>query len=105
MRTAARIAWLAVGLGLSTGCPSPQTTRLPTLAPAPNAIERRSLGHYDPLPDPVLGPETESRPREFLRPREPQRQAREGQLLPGVPAGPVPPGYPTGAYRNNAVVH
>ena len=69
-----------------------------------NAAERRSLGHYDPLPDRNLGPDTDSRPREFIEARDPQRKAQEGQLLQGAPAGPMPSGYSTGAYRDGDVV-
>jgi hypothetical protein len=103
-RRAARIGWLGVCLAAAAGCPSPATTRLPTLAPAPNAVERQSLGHFDPLADPDLGPDTESRPREFREPREQQRQALEGRLLRGAPAGPTAPGLSSGAYRDGDVV-
>lgn len=95
---------LAAGLVLLAGCLNPGTTRLPTVAPAPNAVERRSLGHFDPFADRDLGPETDTRPREFLEARDPQRQSLEGRFLQGAPAGPVPPGYSTGAYRDADVV-
>ncbi|HEX6987352.1 MAG TPA: hypothetical protein VF170_18385 [Planctomycetaceae bacterium] len=104
MTGAARTAWLGAALAALSGCLNPATTRLPTLAPAPNAVERRSLGHFDPLPDRDLGPDTDSRPREFLEAREPQRQAQEGRLLQGAPAAPVAPGFSTGAYRDGDVV-
>lgn len=93
-----------IPLALIVGCLNPATTRLPTLAPGHPAAERRSLSHYDPLPDQSLGPETDSRPPDFSRAREPQRRSLEGQLLPGAPAGPVPPGFSTGAYRDLEVV-
>ena len=104
MSAAARI----LGVGLLTtvlcGCLNPQTTRLPTLMPAPNAVERRSLGHFDPLPDRNLGPDTNARPAEFIEGRNPQRQSLEGRYLQGTPAVPVPPGYSSGAYRDGDVV-
>jgi hypothetical protein len=103
MTVNSRGAWLAIGLALS-GCLNPATTRLPSCAPAPNAVERRSLGHYDPLPDRNLGPDTDSRPREFIEARDPQRQSQEGRLLQDAPAGPAPSGYSTGAYRDGDVV-
>lgn len=93
-----------IPLLLLTGCLNPATTRLPTLAPGYPPAERRSLSHHDPLPDESLGPETDSRPPDFTRAREPQRRAIEGQFLQGAPAGPVPPGYPTGAYRDSDVI-
>ena len=102
----ARNAWLGVfSAALAAGCFNPATTRLPTLAPAPNALERQSLGHFDPYPDPDLGPETDSRPQEFPQPREQERAALEGRLLRGAPpAGPTPPGFSSGAYRDGDVV-
>ena len=103
MTGSARIAWLSVSIALA-GCLNPATTQLPTCMPAPNAVERRSLGHFDPLPDRNLGPDTDTRPREFLEARDPQRRAQEGQLLPGTPAGPAPPGFSTGAYPDGDVV-
>ncbi|MGC1275148.1 MAG: hypothetical protein WBC44_15700 [Planctomycetaceae bacterium] len=103
MAVATRTAWLAITLALS-GCLNPATTRMPTCAPASVASERRSLGHYDPLPDRNLGPDTDSRPREFIEARDPQRQSQEGQLFQGAPAGPVPSGYSAGAYRDGDVV-
>ena len=102
-RIAAAFAGLTPFVGLA-GCLNPVNTKLPTVAPAPNAVERRSLGHFDPLPDRDLGPETDSRPREFLEGREPQRQSLEGRFLGGAPAGTAPPGYSTGAYRDGDVV-
>ncbi len=107
MTVAVRAAWLILCGAIcvtSAGCCNPATTRLPTLAPSPLAAERRSLGHYDPLPDRNLGPDTDSRPREFLQARDPQRQSQEGRLLQGAPPGPVPPGYSSGAYRDHDVV-
>ena len=98
-----RKIWPAALIGLA-GCLNPATTRLPTCGQAPPAVERQSLGHFDPFPDPNLGPDTDSRPPSFAQPREPQRQALEGQLLRGAPAGAVPPGYTNGAYRDGDVV-
>ena len=103
MTAAARTIGLFGLLGL-TGCLNPATTRLPTCGLPPASVERRSLGHFDPFPNPDLGPETFSRPPDFVQPRDPERQAREGQLLRGVPATPVPPGYSSGAYRDGDVV-
>ena len=94
-------AWLA-----AAGCINPRTTELPTLRPSrPPAAERRSLERFDPFPDPTLGPETETRPESFQRGREPQRRAQENQHFQGAaPAGPVAPGYSSGAYRDGDVV-
>lgn len=87
------------------GCFNAGWTRMPTCAPSPHESERRSLGHYDPLPDRNLGPDTESRPREFIEARDPQRSSQEGQLFQGAPpVGPLPPGYSTGAYRDADVI-
>jgi hypothetical protein len=99
----ARTIGLAALTGLA-GCLNPATTRLPTLGMPPAAVERQSLGHFDPFPDPNLGPETGTRPPDFVEPRDPTRSAREGQLLRGAPAGPVAPGFSTGAYRDSDVV-
>ncbi len=104
MAGSVRSAFFSVSIVALVGCLNPATTRLPTLAPAPNGMERQSLGHFDPLPDPDLGPDTESRPNEFREPREQQRQAAEGRLLQGAPVGPVPPGFSSGAYRDGDVV-
>lgn len=104
MTHAARtIGLLAVFAG-AAGCLNPATTRLPTCGLPPAPVERQSLGHFDPFPDPDRGPETFSRPPDFVQPRDPQRQAREGQLLRGAPAGPVAPGFSSGAYRDGDVV-
>jgi hypothetical protein len=79
-------------------------TRLPTLATGPPALEKRSFEHFDPYADDKLGPETHTRPSAFEQSREPQRNAIEGQIMQGAPAGPVPPGFSTGAYRDGNVV-
>jgi hypothetical protein len=100
-----RTIWLAAALAGLAGCPNPMTTRLPTLAPAPNAAERQSQGHFDPYPDPNLGPETNTRPRDFQMPRTQQRQASEGRMFQGAPpAGSAAPGFSTGAYREDGEV-
>ena len=100
-----RATCVTIAAAAISGCINSRNTRLPSLVPAPNAIERRSLGHFDPLPDRNLGPETNTRPAEFIEGRDPQRQSLEGQYLEGAPAGPVAPGYPTGAHREGNVVH
>ncbi len=92
---------LASGL---VGCLTPHTTRFPTCRIASPWAERQSLGHHDPLPDRSLGPDTDSRPREFLDGRTQTRQAIEGNLMPNAVPGPVPPGYSSGAYRDSEVV-
>ena len=86
------------------GCCNPATTRLPTWRPGRPYVERQSLGHYDPLPAPDLGPETHTRPLSFQEGRSQTRQALEGNVVPTYPAGPTPPGYSNGAYRNTDVV-
>ena len=91
-------------LASGSGCLNPATTRLPTCAVGAPWAERQSMGHYDPLPDPNLGPETNSRPRAFREPRTQERQAVEGNLMPGPPAAPIAPGFSSGAYRDNNVV-
>ena len=98
---------MTLGLAASgVGCLNPATTRLPTCAVGSPWAERQSLGHHDPLPDPDLGPDTNSRPRSFMEGRSQERQAIEGNLMPGAPVapGPVPPGFSSGAYRDRDVV-
>lgn len=104
MAGASRVICLTTLLTGLAGCLNPATTRLPTCAQSPQSIERRSLGHFDPFPDPDLGPETGSRPPDFTEPRDQTRAAREGQILRGAPAGPVAPGFSSGAYRDGDVV-
>ena len=86
------------------GCLNPGTTRLPSLATGPPALERRSFEHFDPYADDKLGPETNTRPPSFENAREPQRRAIEGQMLRGTPVVPTAPGFTTGAYRDDDVV-
>ncbi|MBA3314644.1 MAG: hypothetical protein M3552_07700 [Planctomycetota bacterium] len=104
MTRAACVNAFAMCLAALAGCLSPATTRLPTLATGPPALERRSFEHFDPYADDKLGPETNTRPPSFENSREPQRKAIEGQFMQGAPAGPVPPGYTNGAYRDSDVV-
>ncbi len=104
MTHAAQLSVFALSLAALSGCLSPATTRLPTLATGPPGLERRSFEHFDPYADDKLGPETNTRPPSFQDGREPQRKAIEGQFMQGAPAGPVPPGYTNGAYRDGDVV-
>lgn len=102
-----RQAWLALGFLMvvsGAGCLNPATTKLPTCRVQPLWAERQSLSHYDPLPDPNLGPETHTRPLWFQEGRTQTRQALEGRVVPTAPAGPSPPGFSNGAYRNSNVV-
>jgi hypothetical protein len=94
---------VAIAIACLAGCPTPDNTRFPTLAPRPPAIERQSYQRHDPYPNENLGPETFTRPREFREQREEPRRVREGQPLPGVfvPETIGPPA--TGAQYRDAV--
>ncbi len=91
----------AMGLAVAiAGCPNPQTTRLPTLAPQNPYAERAASQRHDPFPLDDLGPETYVRPPDFEDPRSQPRRAQDGQLYRGLPEGAVgTPPIPSSGYR------
>lgn len=68
---------MLAGMLLCAGCFSPRTTRLPNLVPGNNRIERQAAQTKDPYPIADLGPELDSRPREFLEPRSQARLSKD----------------------------
>ena len=91
----------AMGLAVAiAGCPNPQTTRFPTLAPQNPHAERAASQRHDPFPLEDLGPETSVRPRDFEAPRTQPRRAQDGRLYQGLPdAGIGAPQIPSSGYR------
>jgi hypothetical protein len=101
--------WIATGavtLALA-GCVTPWNTRLPTLEPGVPAAERRSYEIHDPYPEPDLGPETQTRPRDFAEPRSQPRRLIEGRMLRDMAPGSVPagPALPPSAVQYPQSVH
>jgi hypothetical protein len=90
--------WMALAAAVcgAAGCITPWNTRLPTLQPVIPAVERRAAEIHDPYAVPDLGPETQTRPPNFVEPRSEQRRLIEGRMLRdalpgGVPAAPALP--------------
>ncbi|MFN9720155.1 MAG: hypothetical protein ACK58L_15765 [Planctomycetota bacterium] len=83
-----------------------QKTRFPTWQAWFPAAENEAYERQSPFPDPDLGPDTETTPRGYDRPRSVDRRAAEQRLLQGVPVGPeaVPRGVPQGRRDYNQVV-
>lgn len=84
------------GLALTLGCGSAFSTRPPNIGSRGAQIEKRMLEYYDPFPDRSVGPDVQSRPREFSVQRAAPRRAVESQVRPGFPAtfGPSAPRWP-----------
>jgi hypothetical protein len=83
-------------LFVSSGCPSPLTTRLPQVLPSNKYVERNRYERHDPFELEDMGPSMMIRPRGFESPRNPARRAAEQRTFQGlnmdrVPAGPTPP--------------
>ena len=78
-----------------SGCITPENTRFPTFFRANPYSERASYEQSDPLADPVIGPSTEARPRDFAKPRTIERRAAQQRLLRGLPQEPeaIPPNW------------
>ena len=105
-----RTRTLGCGLALSLaivvpGCITSANTRMPTFLRAHPASERASLQRSDPLPDPDIGPSTESRPPDFAQPRTIERRAAEQRILRGLPSDPesIPP--PLTQRRHDSAVY
>ncbi|WP_310821190.1 hypothetical protein [Stratiformator vulcanicus] len=81
--TAAGLAALAVS---ATGCFNAAKTRLPSVGLPPDPVERQSLQRFDPFPDQSIGPDTDSRPRDFQSTYGDQRRLTGTDIL-----GPVAP--------------
>ncbi len=107
VRASARSKVFVILLGLIhlTGCLNPNFTRLPSWYAAFPAAENAAYNRQDPFPDPDIGPETDSSPRGYERPRSTARQAAEQRLFQGLPVGPegVPPGVPQSKNNSQAV--
>ncbi|HQZ67586.1 MAG TPA: hypothetical protein PLY87_20995 [Planctomycetaceae bacterium] len=106
-RASARLKVFVLLLGLTSlaGCLNPNFTRLPSWYASFPASENAAYNRQDPFPDPDIGPETDSSPRGYERPRSTARQAAEQRLFQGLPVGPegVPPGIPQGKNNSQAV--
>lgn len=88
---------LVVGIA---GCPNPQNTRFPTLAPQNPYSERAASQRHDPFPIDDLGPDTGVRPPDFEDPRTQPRRAQDGRLYQGLPEGTIgAPQIPSSGYR------
>ncbi len=75
---------LSAALLMSAGCVSPFTTRLPTLGFNAPLAEKRAYERHDPFPNEDFGPDTQTRPRGFVEPRNEERKALEGRMLNGL---------------------
>lgn len=92
----------AVGLlTLLAGCVTPWNTQLPTVYSGHPYWENRRNERFDPFARGDLGPETHTRPREYMEPRTYSRRTRESSLnqappMPGLPNPMLAPtqGYP-----------
>lgn len=107
-RTTVRLFFvMVVGMLSSNGCMNPEFVRYPTWNTSFPAAENAAYSRQDPFPDPDIGPNTDSSPRGYERPRTTARQAAEQRLLQGLPVGPesVPPGAPQGSRNKNQAVY
>jgi hypothetical protein len=95
------------GLLSNSGCMNPNFVRYPTWNTSFPAAENAAYSRQDPFPDPDIGPNTDSSPRGYERPRSTARQAAEQRLWQGLPVGPesVPPGAPQGRRNNDQAVY
>jgi hypothetical protein len=75
--------WGACGVWglLVSGCVGPEETQFLTLAPRSPEVEARSYDFHDPFPDKLAGPDTYSRPRSFITPRESGRTLLDLRFL------------------------
>ncbi|RMG36843.1 MAG: hypothetical protein D6725_09960 [Planctomycetota bacterium] len=108
-RRSRRGGWLAaVALaGLAAGCYAPHI-EIPHAPPKPVDVERRAFLQHDPFTDSWLGPDTETRPREYDRPRTPTRRDLEVRELYAKPPGrerSAPPQSGSGRFLPQRLVH
>ncbi len=98
---------LAMLCAMVTGCTSPMFARYPQWGINHPTSEGRAFEQQDPFPDPDIGPDLMSRPRDFARPRTEARRAAEQRLFQGAPApqGSYNPGNPRGGLRRPAAVY
>lgn len=80
MRHAMERGWLLIGFIL-TGCQNAPETRFLGCIPRPPLQEARSYDLHDPFPDEHLGPNTFTRPRQFITPRTEQRKTNDLRYL------------------------
>lgn len=59
------VVLLVMASALSEGCITPHTTHFPSLSFMPSEYERREAQIHDPYPDIDVGPDTQTRPRDF----------------------------------------
>jgi len=67
--------------GLLAGCAGAPPTRFLICQARPSAIESKSWDLHDPFPDESLGPDTITRPREFMVPRSDEQKSTEIRQL------------------------
>ncbi len=100
---------IPLGLCLLAGCVTPWNTQMPTPYAGPPAWETRRNERYDPFARSDLGPDTMSRPREYMDPRSSPRQSKDaaiqqGPNVSGVPNPATAPGASQPTQRYSGVV-
>lgn len=63
------------------GCVGPEETRFLSLQERDPRVESRSYDYHDPFPDKHVGPDTYSRPRAFIDPRDDTRKTLDVRFL------------------------
>lgn len=114
-----RWAWLLPLI--AGGCVGPYETRYLTLYQRAPSVEARSYEAHDPFPNKMAGPDTYSRPRDFIDPRTDTRKnfdlrfltamhptagqphlagvpVVQGPAVPGPGGRPIPTGSPVANY-------
>jgi hypothetical protein len=76
-----RHAGCILALFLLAGC---QETRYLTWWPRRADVEARSYDWHDPFPDERIGPDTKTRPRQFMEPRTDERKNYDQRFLQSV---------------------
>jgi hypothetical protein len=90
-----------------SGCVGRQETRYLSLYPRRADVEARSWDFHDPFPDERIGPDTHTRPRQFVEPRTDTRKNYDQRFLQSVhptagtrlAPGPQYQGYGSGIVR------
>lgn len=93
---------IAATISSMPGC-NPMTTRYPTPPLGNSLAERRAFERHDPYPLEDLGPDTFTRPRAYIEPRDEARRAAEQRMLRGMSLEALPPVPATGNTYPNAL--